>query len=438
VLSLPKSVLCSAAAVAFAAAASHASAAVICVNLPANPGCSAKATINAAVAAASAGDTILIGSGTYNEQVIITKSLSIGATPGTKAVINAAGKTNGIFINGLAATPNPGVANVVVTGLEVENANYEGILAVNATNVTIASNHVHNNNKKLTSPTCPGIAPWETNEGQDCGEGVHLMAVDHSNITGNLIENNSGGILITDETGSTHDNTVSQNIVRDNGYACGITMASHGAANASGPIMALNYGIWHNVISHNQSYRNGTLIPGSGAGVGIFAPGPGSTNMANIVIGNDLHDNGQPGVAMHNHASIPNAPPVLFNDNQIIGNHIHGNAADAADVATAGPTGINIASQALMTGTVIAQNVFDNESIDIAFKAPAGSTLAAHFNNFNGVETGIDNLGAGWIDGTENWWNCTYGPGTVSSCSNPAGGNVATMPYLLQPFSPLP
>ena len=417
-----------------------ASAATLCVNPSGKPsgGLSCKSTIGAAVAAASAGDTILIEPGTYKEQVTITKPLSIGAVPLAHPVIDATGKTNGIFINGLWATPNPGVANVVVTGLEVKNADYEGILVINASNVSLVDNHVHDNNKKLepSAAMCPGIAHFETSEAMDCGEGIHFMAVDHSNITRNLVENNSGGILITDETGPTFDNIVRGNIVRDNGFACGITMASHPAANASGPIKALNFGIMHNVISHNDSYHNGLSLPGAGAGVGIFAPGPGSTNVANVVIGNDLHDNGLPGVTMHNHAIVPNAPPIFFNDNSIIGNHIHGNAADTADATTPGATGIDVFSKAPMTGTVISQNTFNDEAVDIVFNAPAGSSLITHFNDFSNHEIGVDNLGSGTVDATENWWNCFSGPG--AHCVTTSGSNVTTMPYLLIPFSTNP
>jgi parallel beta-helix repeat protein len=429
VFTAPKYLLYS--AITLALATTSASAAVLCVNPAGILGC--KSTISAAVAAASAGDTIFVQPGTYKEQVTISKSISLFALPLTHPVIDATGKSNGIFINGIASTPNPGVANVIVTGLEVKNANYEGILVANATNVSLVDNHVHSNNKALTATACPGIAAYETSEAMDCGEGIHFMAVDHSNITRNLVEDNSGGILITDETGPTWNNTVSENIVRDNGYACGITMASHPAANASGPIQALNYGITHNVISHNQSYSNGLAIPGAGAGVGIFAPGPGSTNTNNVVIGNDLHDNGLPGVTMHNHAAVPGAPPVFFNDNTIIGNHIHGNAADTADAATPGTTGINVYSVAVMTGTVIAQNNFDNQSVDIAFKAPAGSNLTVHYNNFNGRDIGVDNLGSGWVDATENWWNCITGPG--AHCATANGSNISTIPPIVVPFN---
>ncbi|HUA98297.1 MAG TPA: right-handed parallel beta-helix repeat-containing protein [Terracidiphilus sp.] len=415
------------------AAASLASAATLCVNSNGKGGC--KSTISAAVAAASAGDTIQVYQGTYKEQVTITQSLSLIAAPNAQPVIEAKGKSNGIFVNGLAATPNAGVANVVISGFTVRDANFEGILVVNGSNVTLVDNHVLDNNKALepSAGACPGIPAFETNEQMDCGEGIHLMAVDHSTVIRNLVENNSGGILITDETGPTGSNLIKGNNVHDNPYACGITMAGHPAANASGPIAnAPSYGIMHNVISHNDSHHNGLGLPGAGAGIGIFAPGPGTTNTANVITGNELHDNGLPGVTMHNHGSAPApAPGVNLNDNIIVGNHIYGNAADTEDAATSGPTGINIYSTVPVTGTVIAQNDFRDESIEIAFKAPGG-WITAHFNDFNDRGIGIDNLGTGLIDATENWWRCSTGPS--SKCSSIAGSGVSFNPWLTQPF----
>ena len=432
--SASKALVCLSALLSLAAAASTASAATFCVNIPSNPTCTPASTISNAVAIAAPGDTVLVGPGTYAEQVTITQQISIVA-PTAGAIINATGKDHGIFINGIASTPNPGVHNVIISGLEVENANYEGILVASATNISLIGNHVHNNDKKLTSPTCPGSAPYETDEGQDCGEGIHFMGVDHSNITRNLVENNSGGILMTDETGATFENTVSDNTVRDNGYACGITMASHPAANASGALTGVpDYGLWRNTISGNTSYNNGTLIPGTGAGIGIFAPGPGSTNTANVIIGNNIYSNGATGIAMHNHAPTGGmAPPIYFNDNQIIGNTIHSNAADSNDAHTAGPTGIDIYSLTPITGTVIEKNTFYDETLDIVFNTPAASTLITHFNDFIGNDTGIDNLGPGTIDGTENWWNCPTGPS--ASCAKATGSTFPTQPVMITPYT---
>jgi hypothetical protein len=415
-------------------ACSFATAATLCVNPKGIFGC--KSTISAAVAAAGPGDTIVVTPGTYKEQVTITKSVSLVALGFTKPVIDATGLPNGIFINGMAAAPNPGVANVVVSGFKVRNANFEGILVVNGSNVTIINNHVLDNNKALDigGGACPGIPAFETNEGMDCGEGIHLIAADHSSVVRNEVENNSGGVLITDETGPNHHNLISRNSVHDNPYACGITMASHPPATTVIPTATVSFGITGDTISQNESMHNGLGIPGAGAGVGIFAPGPGSTASGNVVVDNDLRNNGLPGVTMHNHGAAPApAPPVNLNDNVIVGNRISGNAADTADAATSGPTGINVYSVAPITGTVISQNVIDDEAIAVAFKAPTGQ-LNVHLNDFQIHGIGVDNLGTGTVDATENWWNCLTGPGS-RRCSTVAGSGVNSTPWLLFPFN---
>lgn len=415
-------------------ACSLATAATLCVNPSGKFGC--KATISAAVAAAGPGDTIVVTPGTYKEQVTITQSVSLVALGFTKPVIDATGLPNGIFINGMAAAPNAGVANVVVSGFKVRNANFEGILVVNGSNVTIVNNHVLDNNKSLdiAGGACPGIPAFETNEGDDCGEGIHLMAADHSSVVGNNIEHNSGGILISDETGPNHDNVISGNSVHDNPFDCGITIASHGPATSVIPTAKVSFGIMHNTIAHNDSSHNGFEVPGAGAGVGIFAPFPGTAAWANVVYDNDIHNNGLPGVTMHNHAAAPApAPPVNLNDNVIVGNRISGNAADTADAATSGPTGINVYSVAPITGTVISQNVIDDEAIGVAFKAPTGQ-LNVHLNDFQFRGIGVDNLGTGTVDATENWWNCLTGPGS-KRCSTVAGSGVNSTPWLLFPFN---
>ena len=429
--------LASAVALILFAACNFAAAATICVAPGGKSGC--KPTISSAVAIAAAGDIINVAAGTYADSVTITKPVSIIGDPTSSPVIDATGQSTGIFVNGMSAAPLPGIANVLISGLTVKSADFEGILVANGTNIMLVNNHVHNNNKALKpgGGGCPGIPAFETNEGEDCGEGVHLMAVDHSSVIRNLVENNSGGILISDETGPTSDNYIRENTVRYNGWDCGITLASHGPATSVIPTAHLPFGIWRNVISHNDSHHNGLLAPGAGAGVGIFAPSPGTANFANVVIGNQLYDNGLPGVTMHNHAFAPSpAPGVNLNDNVIVGNSIYGNAADTQDAFTSGPTGINVYSLAPITGLVIEQNIFTNESIDIAIKAPGG-WANIHFNDFNDAGVGIQNagifnVGSATINGTQNWWNCV--PGTTANCAKDTGPKVTTAPRLKAPF----
>jgi nitrous oxidase accessory protein NosD len=118
-------------------------AATLCVNPSGKNGCSS--SISAAVMAASAGDTIRVAEGTYKEQVIISKSISLVAVENGESIIDARGWPNGIFINGMAAAPNAGVSGVLVSGFKIRNANFEGILIANASDVTIVDNHVMDN-----------------------------------------------------------------------------------------------------------------------------------------------------------------------------------------------------------------------------------------------------------------------------------------------------
>jgi hypothetical protein len=395
-------------------------------------------TISAAVTAASTGDTIQVAPGTYKEQVVITKSVSLVASKQGMPVIDATGLNNGIFVNGMAAAPNVGVADVLISGFNVENANFEGILVANATGVNLLGNKVHDNNKALdiAGATCAGIPAFETNEGEDCGEGIHLMGTDHVSVVRNDVGNNSGGILISDETGPSHANLITGNNVHDNPFDCGITLASHGPATSIVPSQQLPFGITNNTVADNQSVHNGYQTPGAGAGVGIFAPFPGTTNAGNVVIHNEIRNNGLPGVTMHNHAWSAFAPPVNMNDNVIVGNRIFGNAADTADAATSGPTGINLYSVAPVWGTVISQNVIDDEAVDVAFKAPAGH-IEVHLNNFFDKGVGVDNLGAGSVSGTENWWKCSGGPG-AKGCATAEGTGLTTAPWLTSPFESNP
>jgi hypothetical protein len=414
-----------------AAMSTPALAASLCVAPGGTGGC--YATISAAVAAASPGSTIKVWPGTYKEDVVIGKSLSLLGTNSANTIINAAGLNNAVYVDGL---DNPGLSDVIVSGFTLENANFEGILLTNASDVTVRNNYVahNNNNLDVAMGTCPGIPDFETSEGEDCGEGIHLMGVSYSTIANNTSIDNSGGILNSDDTGETHDNLITGNYVTDNGYACGITMASHGPYGEAPN--AVHHGLLHNTIANNSSIHNGAAIPGAGAGIGIFSNGSGQgTVSGNTVIGNSLQNNGLPGVAFHSHVG-PNfhLPADNLSDNVIVGNQISGNAADLGDTATPGPTGINVNSGqggSPITGTVIFGNTIKNEAVDVATNTPA--EVNVNFNNLLGGQVGIANLGPGTVNGIKNYWGCFAGPGG-KNCSTISGSGITYFPALIIPF----
>jgi parallel beta-helix repeat protein len=400
---------------------SNVRAAERCVDASGKGGCST--TIGAAVAAAAPNDVIRVASGTYHEDVVIGKPLSLLGQSPENTIIDATGLLNGVNVDGFN---HPGLAHVIVSGFSVQNANAQGIVVTNASDVTISNNNVTGNDKSLdiATLTCPPLPPYfQAGEAFDCGEGIHLSGVHHSIVSENHVHHNAGGILISDDTGPNHDNLISANMVEDNPYDCGITIASHhfnlGPTDPS-------LGIYHITVVGNTSARNG-LITGEGAGVGLFTGPPGGQNNGDVVVNNILTDNALPGVALHTHA-----PFQSLNDHLIMGNQISGNGPDG-DPGTTVPTGISIFSPVVpLTGIVIAQNVFKREGIDIGINVVAGSTITAHFNSFFG-DVGIDNIGSGTISATANWWKCPGGPG-ANGCSTVTGTGITTAPWLMRPY----
>ena len=397
----------------------------LCVNSKGTSNCFS--TIAAAVAAAASGDTINVAQGTYKEQVKISIPLSLIGQSAENTIIDATGKVNGITIMG--------ANQVIVSGFTVENADTAGIWITGSSFITITGNTVMNNDKALipgANGSCPTLngTPFQQGEAADCGEGVFLSAVHHSVLSNNLITGNAGGMLVTDDTGPTHDNQIIGNrVIRNTQLDCGITLPSHN------PVTG---GVFHNVIADNDSSYNG------GPGVGIFAPIPGSKAYGNIVKNNRLIGNGLPGVTMHNHVpnGTPNFPPIpaVFDDYQSIGNVIADNSQDFEDAATSGPTGINIFSVAPMTGTIISGNIIDRESLDISIKIPAVAgpqpAVQIQLNDLNGNANtiGVANANSAVvINAKMNWWGCPNGPG-APGCTTIVGNNVVATPALTTPI----
>ncbi len=224
-------------------------------------------------------------------------------------------------------------SHVSFSGFKVRDALGEGVLAagVNGTIRDISIQHnavLHNDLGGGVPPASPYFeCQAQGPEPGDCGEGVHLLAVAHSKIRGNLISRNSGGVLLTDETGPTDHNLIEGNIVTRNASDCGITVPGHNphALNAAGKPQPSVAGVYDNVIAHNIVTANG--LKGDGAGVLFANASAGTASYNNLVTGNYIAGNGLSGVTMHAHT----VGPGQFEDlsgNKIIGNVIGKNNID--------------------------------------------------------------------------------------------------------------
>jgi parallel beta-helix repeat protein len=335
-------------------------------------------TLATAVSTAADGTVIQAGAGTYPGNVVVTKSVTL---LGHDAVIDG------------SSTPNtPGLqilaSDTRVQGFTIQNATLEGILVGSTPvdahgdpltsgspidGVTIQNNVVMHNDagfsgqegvgfgECFTTPFAPG----------DCGEGIHLVSATDSVVRNNLVSNNAGGILLTDEFGPAAQNDIANNTTNDNTHDCGITLASHTAA-----------GVFENKVENNVADDNG--VEGEGGGFLLAAAGPMGGAWSNTIRNNEASGNGLAGVVIHQHFAGAN-----LNDNVIEGNTLSNNNLDGDhDFAAAQDdqtTGVFIAAglppglpaplpptPGPITGTVVRNNIITDVAIGIwTLNAPA-------------------------------------------------------------------
>jgi parallel beta-helix repeat protein len=246
------------------------------------------------------------------------------------------------------------------------------------------------------------------------------MGANYSFISSNIVENNAGGILISDETAGSYSNVIEGNTIENNPFDGGITLASDPPAALTGRLTP--FGVTNNTIAGNISSANG--LQGGGAGVGIFDSALCAHNSGNVVINNTVTNNGLPGIAIHS---------LTSGGSQIVSNTISGNGADMSNGTTVS-TGINVfALLPSAYSTVIVSNKISNESLDVAVNTP--TNVEVHLNNLQGKGVGIENSSTGRTDATENWWGCAGGPGAkgCSTVSSPTG-TVASTPFANKRF----
>jgi nitrous oxidase accessory protein NosD len=331
-------------------------------------------TISAAVAAAPSGGTVVVCRGTYHEDVLISKSLTL---MGHHATIDASGLENAVQVVR---------SHVTVRGFTLTNANGEGLLAgidtgndfglLSAGSPVLSHIAVENVRAIHNDRGFNGTEEGNCKYAGDCGGGVHFNVVSWSKVTDSVVNDNADGILLTDDYGPNSHNLVEGNVVNHNRTECGIVLPSHSsdavsfdpttfAVTGRNPSMG---GVYDNAVINNIADDNGTAQAppqfgggGSGSGIGIFGSGPGSAAYDNLVQGNEMSGNGLAGFTIHAHH--PGGEDVNGNnviDNVFGTNNTLGDGFDGPPVMNFHTTGIAVFSVPPVTMTITGNQISNN------------------------------------------------------------------------------
>jgi Periplasmic copper-binding protein (NosD) len=364
-------------------------------------------SIQSAVNAAGPGSAVVVCQGTYHEQVVVNKPVSL---QGQGATIDEAGVKPAfqVHLPPPFGTQTIFAAVVMISsgirfgGFTVTHAQGEGILAAGLgrvlSGISISDSTVVHNDLGFGVKNSPYFeCAVQGTEPGDCGEGVHFTAVAYSAITGSFIGFNAGGVLLSDDTGPTHGNLVSGNVVTGNATDCGITVPGHNPAalNAKGQPQPSVAGVYDNVIRGNTVTNNG--VKGEGAGVLFANAMAGTASYGNLVENNYIAGNGLSGVTMHAHTIKPGQFEDLSGNNVIsnfIGkNNLDGDTLDCPPHSTCKPqdlvtTGVLVFSGGTRVTTTITLNKIADNAIGI-WLSKAVTAAGLRNNGFANVTTPI-------------------------------------------------
>jgi RHS repeat-associated protein len=295
-------------------------------------------TIQAAVTAAQAGDTVQIQAGTYVEQVQITgKNNTAGATEASRIVIQAdpAAAVGAVVLHGSVSQCTNGYAIrlqqskfITIRGLTITGAGGEAIALLGGTNQNTA---IHIERNRLFG-----------NGSASCNGGITIAGGNPDTlIVNNLIYGNGrNGIATIDATGGPHsiiENTIhgnqwsgvnvtrshqvllANNALTGNGTASGTTGGRFGVVReVANPPNPAGIQLVHNLVCGNRlgelngpildGTDNGNLTPTGTEGTGVAAS-PGCDNPASVYATLNGPD-GLANTADDNFAPAPTSPLV--------------------------------------------------------------------------------------------------------------------------------
>jgi nitrous oxidase accessory protein NosD len=412
-------------------AASEADAATLTV---CGSGCTSP-TIQGAIDVAVDGDTISISAGTYLENLVVNKSLSlVGAGAATTTILPA------------ISSPNPCSGDSLCGGAASNSSN---IILVRADNVSITGLTLDGDNPALTSGIARGGADLDARNG---------IITDH--LAGNFDELSVEGVVVKNiylrglyaSSGGTFtftNNTVTN--VRGDNFSIAI-FNSGGAGTISGnTVSQANDAIASN-HSLGVSFLNNTI---SNAGSGVHTDNSGDFGgTSDVIDGNVISDCDPDGYGVW--TFVPDIPPQFTNNtvtNCAVGMAAFGQRGSGTTVFQGNVVdGVTKAVNSIGALASTSQFSFGTGDVSVLFAGnriqrfetglfvdedQGGQVNASATDNVIAGNTagaaGFSSLG---VNAPNNWWGCNFGPG-FTGCDS-ADTSFATDPWLVNRLTVTP
>jgi len=257
-------------------------------------------TIQAAINAAKSGDTIRVYAGTYNENVIVNKTVTLIGNGTAITTINGGASDDVVFIsadwvnitgfkitNSGTNSEDAGIDIGLANNCKIENCNFPN--NERGIRLNFSSNNIIRNNTCNSNRWGEGIelsdSPSNTIENNTCSnnwEGIKISSSSSNTIKNNTCSNNYDGIDLWFSTNNIfYNNTMS---------SCGLSITAFSKAQWNSHIIGID-----NTVNGNPIYywknRNGGTVP-SGAGQIILA------NCNNVRVENQNINGGSDGILL--------------------------------------------------------------------------------------------------------------------------------------------
>jgi hypothetical protein len=323
-------------------------------------------TITAGLAAVADGGTVHVCPGTYHEDVLVDKAVTLD---GDNAIVSP-DPTDSTFLTEATGGNNAFTVvspDVVIHNFTVRDATADGIILLGDRG-TLVHNRAYAN----------------------VINGINVDGSSHSEIRDNVISGNGGGIELANDplaagitlpgvSGTAAWNRVEDNTITDNPAACAIYLVDHAGSDHPGDWR----GIHDNLIRGNYVARN--ALQGFGGGVLFASPVPGGSVYNNRVQGNSILTNGLPGIALHSHL-----PGQDLNGNVVWGNVIGTNNVLGGEPNDTETTGVFAGTHDPVTLTVQG-NIIRDDHFGVFTEGPVTLAHVDH-NIFTNVDVRVSGI----------------------------------------------